>query len=294
MLTLPAQALANGLTLGAIYAIVATGFAVIFSTTKTFHFAHGGVYLWVAYVIAVAAQQGLSLWIAIAIGLIVSAVLSVAIEVGIYRRMRRRGATPLSMFVASLGLLIILQNLILVVFGPDVRPIMLPGLVPTIEIGPIILQTAAVLQFIAAVVVLLGLMALFRWSRLGRSMRAVASNLEMAALIGIDPRRTYIWAFLIGSVVLVPAAFLNSVTTGLDPSLGATIMLITLISVIVGGVGSIAGAALGGWMIGISQSLSTLILPVQWQNAVAFGVLLLFIVFRPTGILGQKLWESGV
>jgi branched-chain amino acid transport system permease protein len=288
------QAVANGLTLGGIYAITATGFAVIFSTTRTFHFAHGGVYLWVAYVISALIQDSVNIWVAIAAGAVVSVVLGTTIEVGIYRRMRQSGASRLRIFVASLGLLIILQNTVDIVFGFNVQPIALPGLVASVHVGSVFLQSSAVLQFAAAVVTLLVVMGMFRWTQIGRSMRAVASNVEMAALVGIEPRRTYLWAFVVGSILLVPAAFLNSVTTGLDSGIGGTIMLITLISVIVGGVGSIPGAALGGWMIGLSQTLSTLVWPTQWQNAVAFGVLLLFILFRPTGILGQKHWESGV
>ncbi len=288
------QAIANGLTLGAIYAITSIGFAVIFTTTKTFHFAHGGVYLWAAYVMSVFIGGSTGLWLALVAGLVVAVVIPVAIEIVVYQYIRRRRATRLHLFVAALGLLTVLQSLIIPVFGTEVRAIRVPELAGSVTLGGTILQRAALAQFVCAALMLAFVVAVYRWTQFGRSLRAVASNLEMATLTGINPQRTYILAFAFGSALLVPAALLSSITTGLDPGLGGTITMMTLISVIVGGVGSIPGAALGGWLIGLSQTLSTLVLPLEWQTGVAFGVLIVFILIRPNGILGERAWEIGV
>src|SRR5665213_3372114 len=220
------QAIANGLGLGGIYAMIAIGFSIIFNVTKTFHFAHGGVYLWTAYVIAFFLGKGSPLWFALALGLVVAVTLGTGMEMFIYRPMRRRGASGLSLFVASLGLLIFLQNLIQIVFGVDLQQVTLPYLQASVHFGSVVMLTAAVLQFVVAVIIVLGVSSLLRWTSLGYRMRAVASNIDMAALVGISPTRVYVLAFAVGSGLIVPAAYLNSVTSGLDPSVGETLMLI--------------------------------------------------------------------
>jgi branched-chain amino acid transport system permease protein len=157
-----------------------------------------------------------------------------------------------------------------------------------------VFTSAGLFSFVMAIVILVVLGLMFRRTHLGRSFRAVASNPQMSTLIGLDAGRRYLWAFLIGALVLVPAAVLNSATTGVNSSLADNIILITLIAVIVGGVESVEGAALGGWLIGLSTSLSALFVSSEWQTAVAFGVCLVFIIFRPRGILGRVVLRSGV
>ncbi len=272
----------------------AIGFAVIFATTRTFHFAHGGVYLWVAYVISDLMQNHITLWIALPVGLATSVLLSVLIELGAYRPLRRRGVGQMRIFVAAFGIQILLQNLILIVFGSNTRPINLTGFPQSFHLGSVIVGTVSAMQFGAAIVMISAVVSVLKWTQVGRSMRAVASNQETAAVIGIDPQRTFTWSFAIGGALLVPGAFLNSATTGLDPGIGMTIMLTTLIAVIVGGIGSIGGAAAGGWAIGLCQSMSQLVLPLVWQDTVTFGLLLVFILFRPTGLFGRKVWEATV
>lgn len=288
------QELLNGLTLGGIYAVVAMSFSVIFSVTRTFHFAHGAVYMWVAYVVATLETSGIGFVGSLVVGLITSVVLTLGIELAIYRPMRRRGATGLSIFVASLGVLIVLENVAPVVFGSQVRPLTLPGLPQSVHIGSYVVATAGLLSFVLAVVILVLLDVMFRSTHLGRSFRAVASNPQMSTLVGLEARKRYFLAFLLGAVVLFPAAVLNSATTGVSTDMADNIILVTLIAVIVGGVESVSGAALGGFLIGLSQALSALFVSSQWQTAVAFGVCLVFILFRPTGILGRAVLRSGV
>ena len=287
--------LVNGLVLGGIYAMVAIGFSIIFTTTRTFHFAHGAIYLFAGYAIYFVTESlRWSLWVALLIAAALAVGLGVGIERFVYRPLRARRATALALFVAALGLLIFLQNLISVLFGSQAKPIVLPDLGPPLIMGDVVVTRVGLLQVLTALVLLALALALLRWTTLGRALRAVASNKEMAAVIGVDVGRVYLQAFALGSLAIVPAALLNSATTGLDPSLGGLIMLMTMVSVIVGGVGSVAGAALGGFLIGGIQGLSGGYLPLAWQNGVVFGVLMVFIVLRPTGLLGTKLWQTGV
>jgi branched-chain amino acid transport system permease protein len=295
------QAVFNGIILGAMYAMVAIGFSVIFTTTKTFHFAHGGIYVAVMFTIAHFAHSTVSLWLlAVPIGFALAIVLGAGIEVGIYKPMRRRMARHTSatygIFVASLGLLIIFDNLIIIFFGTTAQsqPVTLYGLPVSFSLGSFYFQWAGVFQ-VATAAIMLGVVALIISStQFGRSMRAVVSSVDMATLVGAKVNRIYTWAFVLGSALLVPAALLNSVTSGLDPSAGDNIILICVIAGIVGGEGSIVGAALGGLLLGLIQSMSLLVVPSQWGSSAAYIVLIGFILFRPQGLFGQKLWEAGV
>lgn len=293
------QAFVDGLTLGGIYAMVAIGFAVIFTTTRMFHFAHGGIYVFVAFTIAAIAQSSTSLWlVAIPVGIVVAVTLGLASETLVYRPMRRRIGRSLigeyGIFVGSLGMLVILDNAVPLVFGYNPYPLMLYGVTPSVHFGQIYVQTAGILQFATALVMLGAVMAIMRWTQFGRSMRALADNVEMTAIVGVETRRVYLGAFALGSLLLVPAALLNSVTTGLDSSIGDTMILVALVAVIVGGVDSVPGAALGGFLIGIVQSMSLLILPSMWEQTSAYVLLVVVLLVRPTGILGRRRLTVGI
>jgi branched-chain amino acid transport system permease protein len=295
------QAVFNGIVLGAMYAMVAIGFSVIFTTTKTFHFAHGGIYLAVAFTIAHFANNAVSLWLlALPIGLALAVALGAGIEIGVYKPMRRRMARHASatygIFVASLGLLIIFDNLIIILFGTTAQthPISLYGLPASLRLGPFYFQWAGIFQVAVAAIMLVVVALIVQRTQFGRSMRAVVSSVDMTTLVGAKVDRIYTWTFVLGSALLVPAALLNSVTAGLDPSEGDTIILICVIAGIVGGEGSIVGAALGGLLLGAIQSMSLLVVPSQWGSSAAYVVLIGFILFRPQGLFGQKLWEAGV
>ncbi|MEJ1229970.1 MAG: hypothetical protein WDM88_03985 [Galbitalea sp.] len=135
------QELVNGIGIGAVYAIVAMSFSMIFSVTKTLHFAHGAVFMWVAYVVSSLETTPLGFAGALTCGLIASIVLTVGLEFFIYRPLRARGASGLTIFVASLGCMIVLSNLVLVVFGSQVRPLQIPGMSGSISLGGIVITT---------------------------------------------------------------------------------------------------------------------------------------------------------
>src|SRR5262245_16569520 len=157
--------LLNGLVLGGIYAMVAVGFSIIFTTTRTFHFAHGAIYLWVGYTIYfVVGALRWSLWVAVPISAVVAVALGVGIERFVYRPLRARGASALALFVAALGLLIFLQNLVAALFGSQAQPIELPDLGPPLVVGDAAITRVGMLQVAMALVLLLLAQALLRWT----------------------------------------------------------------------------------------------------------------------------------
>ena len=294
MLELFAQLTVNGLVSGSLFALLAISFGVILGTTRTFHFAHGIVYTAAAYG-AYAFAEGLSLplWLAVGLAVVVAVLLGVGIEVFVYQPLRRLYASPLTVLIASLGVLIIVENAIAIFFSTDAKIVTgFPSrLIVLGEVAFTTLHLAMVLVSWSLFFILL--LYLYR-TKTGKAMRGVATSPEMAEIVGIDTRRVSVGAFAIGSALAAPAAILYTLDKGATPDMGVTAVLMAAIAVIVGGVGSLPGAALGGMIIGLARNWGIWLLPSEWQSAIAFGILLLVILFRPTGLFGVKLRKAEV
>ncbi len=289
------QLLFNGIVVGAVYGLLAVGFGLIFTATRIFHFAHGAVYTLAGYIVySVTTTLGWPLAAAIVVAMGICGVLSGAIEVLVYRPLRARQASPLVILIASLSILVLAQNLLAISYGNEIRSLGGAVVFSGFELGPIWV-TSIQLVTIATCGALFGLLKLFlRYSRYGKIIRALANNYEAARIIGADADRTFLVTFVIGGILVVPAAVLVGMLTGLKPFGGTYAILIAAIAVIVGGMGSIMGAAPGALIVGISENLAVWRIATEWQTAVAFAVLLLFIVFKPTGFFGQRVRKMEV
>lgn len=289
------QLLFNGVVVGAVYGLLAVGFGLIFTTTRIFHFAHGAVYTFagfIVYSLTTTLEWPLAAAIVLAMG--ICGVVSAGIELAIYRPLRARRASPLVVLIASLAILVLAQNLLAIFYGNEIRSLGGAVVFRGFEIGPIWV-TSIQLITIAACAVLFGLLKLFlHYSRYGKIIRALANNFEAARIIGADTDRAFLVTFVVGGILVVPAAVLVGMLTGLKPFMGTSAVLIAAIAVIVGGMGSIMGAAPGALIIGVSENLAVWQISTEWQTAIAFAVLLLFIIFRPTGFFGQRIRKTEV
>lgn len=288
-----AQLLVNGVVAGSLHALVACSFSLILGTTGTFHFAHGVVYATGAYLAFLAGALGAPLPAAVLAGVAGAAVLGVAIEVVVYRPLRRIAASPLVVLIASLGTLIVLENSIAILFSTDAK--VLEGFPrrPFI-VGPVGFTSLHVTMVAAGLLGFVGLQLFLRKSRTGQAIRAVANNPEMAEVVGIDTRRVFLLVFALGSALAAPASILIMLDRGATPDMGMEAILIAAIAVIVGGIGSVPGAALGAFLIALAQNLGVMSIPSEWQSAIAFGLLLLVVIVRPRGLLGKKLRKAEV
>lgn len=288
------QLVVNGIVAGSMYALLAVSFGLIFGTTRTFHFAHGVVYTAAAYATYFFADSlGLPLIVSAVLAVAVAALLGVAIEVVVYQPLRELYATPLVILISSLGVLITIENVIAIAFSTDAKTLSgFPN--STIIVGGVAVTTLR-LSIVGISAALFLLVMLFMYfTRHGKAMRAVANSPDLALVVGISSRRIYMLAFALGSAVVSPAAILYTLDKGATPDIGMTAVLIASICVIVGGLGSLPGAALGGLIIGFAQSLGVWKIPSEWQTTIAFGILLLVIIFKPNGLLGQKLRKAEV
>jgi len=288
------QLFVNGLIAGSIYALVALGFGLIYSTTRFFHFAHGAVYAVGAYLTYAGWLWGLSLYIAIPLAVIGTSALGALLDIAVYRPLRKKGASSLILLLASLGLFIVIQNLISLIFGDDTKTIRSGAVTEGLPIFDARI-TPIQITIIAVSVPLLALCSVFmRRTKIGKVMRAVANDPELARVVGIESDQIVLFTFVLGSALAAIAAILISLDTDMTPMMGFYALLMGVVAVIAGGVGSIPGSALGGLLVGMAQHLGVWKISTQWQDTIVFLILIFFLLFRPQGFLGKAVKKVSV
>jgi branched-chain amino acid transport system permease protein len=289
-----AQLLVNGVYVGSVYALLGLSFAIIFATTRIWHFAQGAVYVLGAFGLLVGHRLGLPVAAAFALAVAVAVAAGMLCFTSVYRPLMRRGATPLVMVMASLGLMIVVDNLVVLAFGPTGHSLDVPVPDPVL-LGPVFIGGGQmVAPVVAAAIVALYLLLLYR-TTLGRRLRALVDNEELLRLNGVRAARLKLVAFALGSALLPVAALLFGLSgAGISPFIGIPAVLTGAMAMFLGGVDTIAGAALAGFLMGIVESVATWLLPTEWQTAVTYGVILLFLVTRPTGLFGRSLPQASV
>lgn len=282
-----AQLVVNGLVNGSHYALLALGFGLIFGTTRITHFAYGPVYALSAYGCWFAAARGAPLGLAVLAGIATGLVAGVLAYLVVYRPFERKGSPPLVILIASLGLFILLENAIGVVFGTDTKVVPAPPSSVFLW-GPLVV-TGVQLTQVAALVIVTGALSLFLTrTRFGKAVLAMTDNAEMARVIGIDTLRVSMVAFAVGSAIAAIPACLILVKDGATAHMGFLAVFMAFVAVVVGGVGSLRGAVVGGLALGLIESTGMVRIPTEWQSSVAFVVLFVVLLVRPRGLFGGR------
>jgi branched-chain amino acid transport system permease protein len=289
------QLLATGLVVGSIYGLCALGWGLIYGTTLHFHVAHGAVFSLAAYYAYVGQKRlGLPLILAVAAAILAAAASGLLIDLLLYRRLERRGATRTTLFISSLGLLIVVENLLAIIFTPDPLRMDIGMLQNPVRLGPVFLTWLHVLAVALAVVGYAALALFLKYSRWGQAIRAVSSSPEMARTVGIDLGRVHLLTYAIGSAIAAPSGIIVAMDVGAEPYRGTAYVLLASVGVIMGGIGSIPGALVGGVFLGLLENLGVWKIPSEWQSAISFGAFLLFIVIRPRGFFGRKVQSAEI
>ncbi len=282
------QLVANGLCRGSVYALVAIGFGLIYSTTGVFHIAHGAVYVLAAYACySFLVLLKLPLAIAITLSLLIAGVTGMLIEMMVYRPLEQRGASPAVSMISSLGVFIILINIVALFYGNQTQ-VLRPGVEATVTIGQVILTRVQIAQLIvSAVVITFYWLFLIRHS-LGRICRAVADDSSLAAVLGIRVEEIRLVTFFIGSVLAGIETRLFALDIGTKPHMWLPIFLVAIVACLVGRLYKFIAPALGGILLGLIQSLAIWVTEAKWEEAVTFIVLITFLILRPQGLLGMR------
>lgn len=287
------QLLVDGLVRGSNIVLLALGFSLAFGVSGVFHFAHGAIYTLAAYIVyQIYTLWGMNMAVAVLGALVVCIVVGTGVEAGIYRPLRDRATDRLLMCLVSLGILLIIQAIISLIWGTYVLQFIRPGKEvqsTLVHLGPVKLTVVRFLTFFVCVGIYGFLYFYFlRRTRIGIAMRALISNPTMARVVGVDQRWIILVTYMLASALAVPGSILIGWEEGFIPGGGFQLILYSFIALVFGGIGSIPGTFVGGLMMGIVASLSHWKIGGQWETAIIFIFFLICILIKPTGLYGYK------
>lgn len=282
------QLILNGLIRGSIYSLVALGFAIIYRGARAFHIAHGGIYTVGAYALfSFFVILKCNLTVAIGFTLLVTVIIGLLSEELVYYPFYRRKASSSVIIIASLGIYILIANVIALFYGNETK-IVFSGISESYSVAELVVTKIQIIQLIVAVITLLATWLFLRRQRYGQMIKALANNPLLVEVLGMDIRNIRRLIFALGSLLAGIAAILVASDVGIDPWVGMSMLLSGAVAMIIGGVDKWEGAILGGFLLGLVQAVAIWKFSARWQNTVTFIVLILFLLFRPQGILGEK------
>jgi branched-chain amino acid transport system permease protein len=278
----------SGVLTGLVYGLMALGLSVIFGVARVVNFAHGEMMTIAMYLtVALFAALNLDPFLAVLPVAAVFLIFGYALQATIINPFVTR--PDHSQFMLLLAIAVIMTNLLLIAFGPDARSIRLDYLLQSIELGPLLIDRGKLYAALVAVGTSTTLFGFFRFTRTGTAIRACADNWLGAKVVGLDVKRLYALAFGLGAACVAIAGCMMSLLVDLTPALGPAYTLLAFVIVIVGGLGSMSGALLGGVLIGISEALAGLFITPSAKSMFSFALLILVLLVRPRGLLGNKL-----
>lgn len=282
------QQLLNGVILGSVYALLALGYTMVYGIIKLINFAHGDVYMLGAYFGYFFIKiWHLNFFVALILSMIVSAGVGMLIELIAYRPLRH--SPRIAVLISALGVSFLLENGMSYAVGSDKRAF--PQAIATVQyhVGQLQISNIQLLIIGTSVVLMLALTLIVQKTKMGRAMRAVSADQEAAVLMGINVNRTISFTFAIGSALAAAGGVLIGLYyNNIDPLMGMTPGIKAFVAAVLGGIGIIPGAALGGWLIGILETLTQAVGLSDYKDAVVYGILILILLWKPTGILGNQ------
>lgn len=286
--------LVNGVSLGSIYAVIALGYTMVYGIAKMLNFAHGDVIMVGAYIVfALTSYAGVNPYLALVISMAACTLLGMAIERFAYKPLR--GASPLAVLITAIGVSYFLQNMALLIFGSQAKSftsiVNLPAL--TLAGGKITISAETIVTIIVSLIIMVSLTLFVNKTKPGRAMLAVSEDKGAAQLMGVNVNATISLTFAIGSgLAAVAGVLLCSAYPTLSSQTGAMPGIKAFVAAVLGGIGSIPGAVIGGVLIGVIEILSRSYISSQMADAIVFAVLIIVLLVKPTGILGKKYIEK--
>jgi branched-chain amino acid transport system permease protein len=282
------QLVADGIVTGCAIGLVAVSFAYFYATTGIFHVAHAGVYTLCGYVAWYLTGIGVPFLIALILSIACGALVGAFIQATLYQSLERRGASPLVKLIASIGVLTTLQNIVAILFSPNIVQFDVDWRLSNIAFAGVTISLPQFLIVISSLVLFAAIIVFSRYSVLGKRIRAVASNPSLAEITHLHPKRVFIYVIAISSGLVAVPGVLVGVDQALQPYTSLIILLTAVIAMIAGGIGSLGGAFLMSIAVSVVQSLSVAFVSGRWSVAVVFAIFVLFILIRPEGLVRRK------
>lgn len=289
------QGLINGLNQGAIYALIALGYTMVYGIIRMINFAHGdfimiGAYT-LFYTIPLMVDAGMPAWMAVIVAVAVCALVGVLVEILAYRPVRKAG--PMSALITALAMSIFLENLAMVLFGAKPHNVQAIFSLPTITVGGVSLPLNVLLTIGIGVAMMLCMQLFVKKTKLGKAMRAVPQDKDASTLVGINVNKIITLTFAIGSgLAAIAGVLLCSAYPTLMPTTGSMPGIKAFTAAVFGGIGSIPGAMIGGILLGIIEIFSKAYISTQLSDAIVFAVLILVLIVKPDGLLGKHVSEK--
>ena len=286
--------LINGISLGSVYAIIALGYTMVYGIAKMLNFAHGDVIMVGGYMLFVLMYSAnLNPFVALLIAMILCTILGIVIEKVAYKPLR--GASSLAVLITAIGVSYLLQNLAQLIFTSN--PKMFSGMLDFGNIslmnGELNIPISTLIMIATSIVIVVGLSLFIKKTKTGRAMVAVSEDKDAARLMGINVNKTITITFAIGSALAAIASFLMfNAYPSLVPTSGSMPGIKAFVAAVFGGIGSIPGAMIGGIVLGLVEILGGAYISTQLSNAIVFTILIVALIFKPTGLFGKKIKEK--
>lgn len=287
--------LINGISLGSVYAIIALGYTMVYGIAKMLNFAHGDVIMIGAFAtFTIVSTMGMSPVLGVFVAIITCTILGAVIERIAYKPLRNAGS-PLAVLITAIGVSYFLQNLALLIFGANTKSFTSVVSLPAIKLadGQLIISGETIVTIVSCIVIMVVLTLFINKTKSGQAMLAVSEDKGAAQLMGINVNKTIALTFAIGSgLAAVAGVLLCSAYPSLSPYTGSMPGIKAFVAAVFGGIGSIPGALIGGILLGVIEILGKAYISSQLSDAIVFAVLIIVLLFKPTGILGKKIQEK--
>ncbi len=289
------QSMVNGLNQGAIYALIALGYTMVYGIIRMINFAHGdfimvGSYT-LFYTIPLMIRAGMPAWLAVLFAVVVCTVVGISVEVIAYRPVRKAGS--LTALITALAMSLFLENMAMVLFGPNPRSVTAIFKLPSLDFIGVKLQLKYLITLAIGIVMMISLNLFVKFTKLGKAMRAVPQDKQAATLMGIKVNNIITVTFGIGSALAAVAALLYCSTyPRVTMDMGSMMGLKAFIAAVLGGIGSLPGAMVGGLLVGLIEIFVKVYVAPGWYEAITYSLLIIVLIVKPSGILGKNIGEK--
>ncbi len=282
------QLLINGIVKGALIALAGLGFALYYNTTRIFHIAYAAIYTSAAYFFFSFYRLFDQHWLpAFLFTAIATMILGLVIEGLVYRPLSRRHSSLNIILVASIGLMIVIVNLIAMLYGNEVK-VIVQGISPSVSFGDMIITIPQIYQLFISLFFIISALLFLKLTRWGKITRAIRDDDQLSMAMGVNIWKMRFSLMAASSLLVAVPSVLTASDVGMDPFVGMPILLSSVVAIIIGGIGRFEGPIIGGFILGILQALVVWQFSTRWVEAATFALLILFLLFRPHGFIGER------